>query len=52
MGLINYLLFLGHNFSTRNLSKSSKVSEGLGFSLVCNKNLVEILSSSGLGHVK
>jgi len=48
--LINYLLFLSHNFLTRNLSKSSKVSKDLDFSLVSNKNLVsKTLQSSGLG---
>jgi len=35
------LLFLGHNFWTRNLSKSAKVSKDLDSSLVSNKNLVK-----------
>jgi len=41
-------LFLGHNFRTQNLSKSSKVSKDSDFSLVYNKNLSEILPSNGL----
>ena len=46
MGLI--LLFLGHNFGTRNPSKLSKVSKHLDFSLVSNKHLSKILPSGGL----
>ena len=38
-----------HNFWTRNLSKSSKVSKVLDFSLVSNKSFSKILQSGGLG---
>ena len=48
-GLIIILLFLGHHFRTRNPSKSSKVSKNSDYSLVSNKNLSKILSSSTLG---
>jgi len=39
-------LILGHNVLTRIARESSKVSKDLDFSLVSNKNLSEILSSS------
>ena len=47
--LISRLLFLGHNFWTQNPRKSSEVSKESDLSLVSNKNLSEILPSSGLG---
>jgi len=40
---------LDHNFSTRNLRKSSKVSKDSDCSLVSKKNFRKILPSSGLG---
>ena len=41
-------MFFGHNFGTRNPSKSSKVSKDSDFCLVSNKNLSEALPSSSL----
>jgi len=38
---------LDHNFSTKNPSKSSKVSKDLDCSLVSNKNFSEMLLSNG-----
>jgi len=43
------LFVLGHNFWTRNPSKSIKVSKDSDFCLVFNKNLSELLPSSNLG---
>jgi len=37
--IITFLLFLGHNFSTRNTRKSMKGSKYLDYSLVSTKNL-------------
>ena len=45
MGLI-ILFFLGHNFWTRNPSKSSKVSKDSDFILVFKKNFSEILRAA------
>ena len=42
------LLFWGHNFWTRNTSKSSKVSKDSEIGLVSNKNFRKILPSSSL----
>jgi len=47
MGLIT-LLISDHNFCTRNPSKLIKLSKDSGFSLVYNKNISEVLPSSGL----
>jgi len=48
MGLKSTILFiLDHKFWTWNPSKSSKVSKDSDFRLVPNKNLSEILPSSG-----
>jgi len=43
------LFIIDHNFSTRNPSKSIKVSKDSDFSLAFDKNLSEILPSSSLG---
>jgi len=47
--MVLILLFLGHKFWAQNHSRSSKASKNSDFSLVSNKNLSEILPSSGLG---
>ena len=49
MRWITTFVFLGRNFWTWNPSKSSKLSKDSDFSLVSDKNLSEILPSSGLG---
>jgi len=41
------ILFFGSDFSTWNLSKSSKASKDSDCSTVSNKNLSKILPSSG-----
>ena len=46
--LIEFLFTLDHNFWTRNLSRSSKVSNDSDCSLVSNKNFSEILPSNSL----
>jgi len=43
------LFIIDHNFWTQNLSKSIKVLKDSDFRLVSNKNLSDILPSSGLG---
>jgi len=48
MGLINYLLFLGHNFWTWTLASHPNYQDS-DFSLASNKYLSEILPSSSLG---
>ena len=45
----NIFIIFDHNFWTRNLSRSSKVSKDSDCGLVSNKNFSKILPSSGLG---